>query len=73
PTDLVLAKLERGAERDRSDLLALARAGLIDADTFHARYVAEVRPYLLGQETWHDRTAADWTALIREAATNPSP
>lgn len=73
PTDLVLSKLERGSERDRADLLALARAGLIDADTFYARYVAEVRPYLLGRETWHDRTAADWTALIREAATNRSP
>jgi hypothetical protein len=72
PIDLALSKLERAAERDRADLLALARAGLIDADTFHSRYVDEVRPYLLSREAWHDRTAADWTALIREVVEKPS-
>jgi hypothetical protein len=38
PIDLVLSKLERGAERDRADMLALAHAGLIDADIFYARH-----------------------------------
>jgi hypothetical protein len=33
-----LSKLERNADRDRDDVLRLARAGLVDAQTLKARY-----------------------------------
>ena len=67
PTDLALSKLERNAERDREDYLYLYRAGLIDLDVLRDRYYAELRPFLLTRESWHDRTLDLWI----EIATNP--
>lgn len=58
--DLALTKLERNAERDRDDVLRLARAGLLDAGTLKARYEEELRPYLIGNVEWHDKTAQLW-------------
>ena len=58
--DLALSKLERNAERDRDDVLRLARAGLLEAATFSARYEKELRPYLIGHVESHDRTAQLW-------------
>lgn len=58
--DLALSKLERNAERDRDDVLRLARAELLDAETLKARYEEELRPYLIGNVEWHDKTAQLW-------------
>jgi hypothetical protein len=49
PVDVALAKLERNSDRDREDLLGLARGGYIDANVLKARYFEEVRPYLLSK------------------------
>ena len=64
PTDVALAKLERNSDRDREDLIGLARAGFIDARVLKERYFAEVRPYLLSKIEWHDRTLDLWVELI---------
>ena len=58
--DLALAKLERNSERDRDDILRLARAGHLDRETLQQRYVEELRPYLV-RESWHDQTMEPWT------------
>ena len=55
--DLALSKLERNGERDRDDVLRLARAGLLNAKTLKARYEDELRPYLTGNVDWYDKTA----------------
>jgi hypothetical protein len=57
--DLALAKLQRNAERDRDDILRLARAGHLDRETLHNRYLEELRPYLT-RESWHDQTIELW-------------
>lgn len=64
PVDVALAKLERNSDRDREDLLGLARAGYIDAKVLKARYFEEVRPYLLSKIEWHDQTLSLWVDLI---------
>jgi hypothetical protein len=61
--DLALSKLERNAERDRDDVLRLARAGLLDAATLRNRYEEELRPYLIGNVESHDRTAQLWLEM----------
>jgi len=61
--DLALSKLERNAERDRDDVLSLARAGLLDAATFGTRYDEELRPYLIGNVESHDKTAQLWLEM----------
>jgi hypothetical protein len=68
PTDISLSKLERNADRDRDDLLCLARAGLVDAQTLKARYFEEVRPYLLNKQSWHDQTLGRWLEMISPAS-----
>ena len=67
PTDVALSKLERNADRDRDDVLRLARAGLVDAQALKARYFEEVRPYLLSRESWHDQTLDLWLEMISPA------
>jgi len=62
-TDLALSKLERNAERDREDFLRLVRAGLLNLDAFKARYFEEVRPYMLGNLPWHDKTVELWLSM----------
>lgn len=62
-TDLALSKLERNAERDREDFLRLAQAGLLDLEAFKKRYFEEVRPYLLGNVPWHDKTLDLWLTM----------
>ncbi len=62
-TDLALSKLERNAERDREDFLHLARAGLLNLEAFKGRYLEEVRPYLLGNLAWHDKTLELWVKI----------
>lgn len=67
PLDIALSKLERNADRDRDDVLRLARAGLVDAQELKARYFEEVRPYLLSKESWHDKTLELWLEMISPA------
>src|SRR6202022_3910400 len=57
---LALSKLERNSDRDREDVLRLARAGYIDCGVLKARYLEEVRPYLLNKHEWHDQTLELW-------------
>ena len=64
PVDLALSKLERNSDRDRDDVLRLARAGHIDGRVLKARYIEEVRPYLLNKEEWHDQTLQLWLEMI---------
>lgn len=68
PTDIALSKLERNADRDRDDVLRLARAGLVDSQTLKARYYDEVRPYLLSRQSWHDQTLNLWLEMISPAS-----
>lgn len=62
-TDLALSKLERNADRDREDFLRLAGAGLLDLEKFKARYFDEVRPYMIGNQGWHDKTLDLWLKM----------
>jgi hypothetical protein len=64
PMDLALSKLERNSERDREDLLGLARAGLVDPDELKFRYLEEVRPYLLSKHSWHDESLELWLQMM---------
>lgn len=63
PTDLALSKLERNAERDRDDVLRLARAGYLDREVLKERYFQELRPYLLDKLSWHDKTLELWLEM----------
>ena len=58
--DLALTKLERNFERDRTDVEHLARRGHLKAATLRRRYVEELRPYLIGRESWRDQTLDLW-------------
>jgi len=62
-TDIALSKLERNAERDREDVLRLARAGHIDPEVLKDRYYKELRPYLLSNLPWHDKTLELWLEM----------
>jgi hypothetical protein len=62
-TDIALSKLERNAERDREDVVRLARAGLIEPRVLRQRYVEELRPYLLSKLSWHDKTLELWIEM----------
>jgi hypothetical protein len=70
PTDIALSKLERNADRDRDDVLRLARAGFVDVQALKARYFEEVRPYLLSRQSWHDQTLDLWLEMI--SPSNPA-
>jgi hypothetical protein len=62
-TDIALSKLERNADRDREDVVRLARAGLIEPHTLRKRYAEELRPYLLSKHSWHDKTLDLWIEM----------
>jgi hypothetical protein len=62
-TDVALSKLERNAERDREDVIRLARAGHINPNVLKQRYFEELRPYLLSKVTWHDKTLDLWLEM----------
>lgn len=62
-TDLALSKLERNGERDREDVLLLARAGYLDPQVLRTRYYEELRPYLLNKHSWHDKTMELWLEM----------
>jgi hypothetical protein len=58
--DLALTKLERNFERDRADVAHLARTGYLKVSTLRERYYKELRPYVIGRESWHDQTLELW-------------
>jgi hypothetical protein len=64
-TDLALSKLERNLDRDREDFQLLLRAGLIDVAVLERRYYEELRPYLLGNLDWHDKTSSLWLGIAK--------
>jgi hypothetical protein len=66
--DLMLAKLERNADRDREDLKRLALGPGLDADLLRERYVSELR-FQLGRPEREDLTLDLWLAIIRELGT----
>jgi hypothetical protein len=70
PTDLALSKLERNTDRDREDFLRLTRAGLVEIGSFEARYLEELRPYLVANQEWHDRTVKLWMEMASAPGTN---
>ena len=65
-TDLALSKLERNFDRDREDFQFLFRAGVIDLTTLETRYYEELRPYLLGNLEWHDKTLNLWLGMAKQ-------
>jgi G:T-mismatch repair DNA endonuclease (very short patch repair protein) len=72
PIDLALSKVERNAEVDRRDVIALARAGWLDVATFRRRYAEEVAPYLLAHHARHDDTAESFARLIDTSTPDPA-
>ncbi len=70
PYDLALSKLERNADRDRSDVMFLAATVPLDPDTLTARYLTEMRGYL-GRPDREDLTLELWVEMIRETSSGP--
>jgi uncharacterized nucleotidyltransferase DUF6036 len=66
PYDLVLAKITRNADRDRSDLEYLATAVPLDPSVLRDRYRREMRDYL-GVPEREDLTLDLWIEIIKEA------
>ena len=62
PHDLALSKLTRNSPIDRDDVAQLARAVPLDADLLRTRYRQELRPIIIGDAAWHDRTLEMWIA-----------
>lgn len=61
--DLALSKLERNTERDRQDVLLLARAGHLNPHILKERYDTELRQYFLSKTEWHDQTLQLWIEM----------
>ena len=61
--DLALTKLERNADVDRQDVLALVHAGYLDQATLRERYVKEFRPILASGAEKHDLTLELWVEM----------
>lgn len=68
--DLVLAKLARNTDRDREDVVALARGPGLDVDVLRVRYRDELRP-TLGRPDREDLTLALWIEMILEVIAPP--
>jgi hypothetical protein len=66
PYDLALAKLERNLQRDRDDVLFLARRVPLDVNILENRYRTELRPNLHRPER-EDLTLALWIEMIEES------
>jgi hypothetical protein len=64
PYDLALTKLRRNSQRDREDILHLAKAAPLDIETLRARY-REMRPLLANPER-EDLTLRLWIEAIEE-------
>lgn len=66
PTDLVVSKLGRYTDRDRDDVLSLARAGLLDVSMLRQR-AEEALGYYVGDPRWILMHLDDATAMVRFA------
>jgi len=60
PHDLALSKLARNSPIDRADVAQLATAVPLDPDLLRLRYQRELRPIIIGNPEWHDRTLQMW-------------
>jgi integrase len=56
PYNIALAKLGRNNDRDRDDVLFLARTFPFDLDLFESRFREELAPFVMGSA----REKADW-------------
>ncbi len=65
PYDLALSKLERNTQRDRDDVLHLARTIPLDLDVLRKRYERELR-LNLGNPKREDLTLQLWVDAIEE-------
>ena len=65
PYDLALSKLERNIQRDRDDVLHLARTVPFDLEVLKGRYQKELR-WQLGNPEREDRTLRLWIEAIQE-------
>jgi hypothetical protein len=63
--DLVLAKLSRNIDRDREEVVALARGPGLDIEVLRQRYREELRPKL-GRPEREDLTLRLWSEMIEE-------
>ena len=72
PHDLVLTKLTRNADRDRSDVEYLATAVPLDFAVLRDRYQRELRPYV-GLPAREDLTLDLWIDIIEEAQKSGRP
>ena len=63
--DLVLAKLARNIDRDREDVIALARGPGLDVEILQQRYRQELRPKI-GRPDRDDLTLHLWLEIIEE-------
>ena len=63
--DLILAKLERNADRDREDLKRLARGPGLDVNVLRRRYGDELR-FQLARPEREDQTLTLWIDIIEE-------
>jgi uncharacterized nucleotidyltransferase DUF6036 len=70
PIDLAISKLGRFSDRDRDDIIDLARAGLIDADVLEARG-AEALDYYVGNAAAPRASLRVAVKLVREHAPQP--
>ncbi len=60
PHDLALSKLTRNSPVDREDVAHLARTVPLDPVLLRTRYQQELRPVVIGDAEWHDRTLEMW-------------
>ena len=65
PYDLALSKLERNIQRDRDDVLHLARTVPFDLEVLKERYQKELR-YQMGNPEREDLTLRLWIEAIEE-------
>lgn len=69
PYDLALSKIERNIQRDRDDVLYLARTVPFDLNVLRKRYETELRPYL-GNPEREDLTLRLWIDAVEEQRAN---
>lgn len=71
PYDLALSKIERNIDRDRDDVMYLARTIPFDIAVLRSRYFEELRPYL-NRPVREDLTLDLWIeAIEQERLKNP--
>jgi hypothetical protein len=63
PVDLAVSKLARLQDHDRQDILALAQAGLLDAESLRQR-AEEALGYYVGEARWVRDNLDDAVALV---------